>query len=827
MASNQSHASPALSILAAKRLAQPIKFPFTAYSHTHDLLAIVTSEWNIPVFRIASGQIAFTVKRKSSDCEVTVLSWKPDGTCLGVGWSDGSYVIHDGGYGKRITEPELQVDGEEDWRLDLKVKEQEKDKEKKQVEEERKNALVQKISVIGWMDHEVDRDDGKKRDRVLTADDWYDGLAELDLSDGDPKSKPSLPNDLPRAITMLDVTRVLPRLCAIPPHGLKGELDNKIFTTQIGVDELFPPPRDLDASNRLQSLLICREDGTIQVLLDETVKLGTCRIKGRALAHTAHARSPSHLILSEDDEGRRISNVLDLPLEKLSGTLLHVIATNMKRIQGLLEYILQTVRCIEHDYESNIVVSERFLNILEGDLEDKGEGNARTNLFHLAMTGCFSPITREWTGEVLKENQTKRWDQVINTMYSCIQTHVFENLLPALERLTIAVTRLRGLAKFHEHTNKFDCPHRLLTNILDKVDCLRLVAHKMLLVCQSEHRQFRAFIKWLRMQVDIAIAEPFSASALETEQREVPNLDYSLILAFIKETLTESKLAMHIRDRPSMGGETDKDSFFEHPVIKEMSYEKAKELLLRLDSLKADEELLLKEVYDPAALLNLPAITCSLVGHVRIALKHITNWQSKMLPKPTSRPASETPFSEMTMVSSPELGGPSRDKTLSLISLAPEPNGTIRIEKTSPAVPAKAESPVSFAENSTTSTETVTIASEEENAREILDAKWIPHSSNAFLILCRDEEGHSKIYRTTTGLEQQCHEHLHTFHANAAFKPERMLAGGRKGKVLIVVFGNKGRDWRVLDLDAGVVQQEGGAEEEVIEDEMEMETGEE
>lgn len=825
MGSNQAQSGPSLAILSAKRFPQPIKFPFTAYSHTHDLLAVVTSEWSVTVFRITSGQVAFTIKPRKSDCEVTTLSWKPDGTCLGVGWSDGSYGVYDGGHGKKIVEVEYRIDGEEEWRLDAKVKEQEKDKGKREAEKERRKALIKKVSVMGWMGHEIRANTGREK-KAPTVDDWYDGLAELDLSDGDSKRKPTVPNNLPRAITTLDVTKILPRLSAIPAHGLKGELDNQTLVLQSGVDEMFPPPKDLDAFDRLQSLLVCREDGSVQVLLDETVNIGSCKIEGRAFMHAAHAQSPSHVVLAKEDERAYSSNIIDLPLERLSGSLLHTIATNTKRIQMLLEYVLQTIRCIEFDLETGIAAPVRFLGILEEDLTAKGEGNAISNLFHLALTGCYSPVLKEWMDDILKEHQVKRWDQNVNTMYSCIQNHLFENLLPALERLTIAVTRLRGLAKFHEGSTKFDCPPHLLTHILDKVDCLRLVAHRMLLVCQTEHRQFRAFSKWLRMSVDIAIADPFSNSALETEQREVPNLDYSLIVAFIKETLMESKLEMHIKDRPSMGGETTKENFFEHPVVKEMSYQKAKDVLLQLDSLKAGEQLGLKDVYDPAAMLNLPAITCSLVGHIRVALKHITDWQSKMLPKPVVRPSPDIASCEMVIVPA-DAGGVAHDLEgqtdgkLNLVNIAKETPDTIRIQR---QVPSSTDPSSSFAGNIITDTDILNLPPE-ESSLEILDIKWIPHSSNSILTLSKDAEGHSKIYRSTIDADHQ-HELLHSFHANAAFKPERLLVGGRKGKVLLVVFGNKGREWRVLDLDAGIVQREdvGDGEGNVGEDEMDTGT---
>jgi hypothetical protein len=41
---------------------------------------------------------------------------------------------------------------------------------------------------------------------------------------------------------------------------------------------------------------------------------------------------------------------------------------------------------------------------------------------------------------------------------------------------------------------------------------------------------------------------------------------------------------------------------------------------------------------------------------------------------------------------------------------------------------------------------------------------------------------------------------VHTFEANEAFQPEKLLVGGRKDKEICVVFGDGGKSWRVYDL---------------------------
>lgn len=82
-----------LRALAKHRLPNPIKC--SSFSGFKDLLAIVHASWDVSVYRIISGQVAFTIKRRD-DCEVKCLDWRSDGAMLAVSWSDGTYCIYDG-----------------------------------------------------------------------------------------------------------------------------------------------------------------------------------------------------------------------------------------------------------------------------------------------------------------------------------------------------------------------------------------------------------------------------------------------------------------------------------------------------------------------------------------------------------------------------------------------------------------------------------------------------------------------------------------------------------------------------------------------------------
>lgn len=224
-------------------------------------------------------------------------------------------------------------------------------------------------------------------------------------------------------------------------------------------------------------------------------------------------------------------------------------------------------------------------------------------------------------------------------MYTNIKNHLFINLLPALDRCHIAASTLRGHARFHEGTTKFEASPQLFTNVIDAVSSLRFVAHQMLLTIQAEHIQFRAFSRWLRVQIDIGVAEPGSKNATETEEREAPNLDLASITDYISNAMVTSGLEVHMTPREvpekQKRSYSTKEDWFSSDFVKHCSLENVKEALSKLQRLQPGEQLHWPEHHDVASLVNLRMLVMCLSGHCRAVFDQITHWQSGVLTKPT------------------------------------------------------------------------------------------------------------------------------------------------------------------------------------------------
>ena len=781
--------SSRLPVLFEKHFAQPLQTELAAYCDQHDLVAVVVvPTQEVVVYRI-NGQVAFRISRKSSDRNVTVVKWKPDGSLLGVAWSDGTCGVYSGENGKLLSETSvIEKPSEEGWKLDLSPELDADDDE-----ESTQSSIAE---CIGWTAH-IARSTAVSKTagidaQLLTTEDWHDVDTD-DLANGDDTVRNNGGiSHLTKAISTLDVTTTLPKVSAIPAHGIRSGAESNKFTSQANIDGLLN--LDESFSSTIDTFVTSGTSGLTHFLLKDSVKIGSFRLPHRPIMHASHPRCESQIILSREQDGGDLHlHFIDLPLDTLSGSLLHVVASNTKRIQMFIEYSKQTIRCIQHDYTTGMQFPIRLMNNISEELEEKQEGDLTTNLTHLAMTGNFTPTLLAWLTDIVKETNHKRWDQAVNTMYANMQNHAFMNLSPALDRLFIATSVLRGHARFHEDTTKF-VPPQVFTALLDDIDSLRLVSQRLQQIITTEHRAFRAFIKWLRVMIDIGVAGPGTKAANEIEERETQHLDHALILAYIKGALTRSKVADYVEQHQEMQGAVDRAEFFKHRIVSLLTRDNLVKALEGSTSHSQPASKLHAAGSQPDQLfLNIPSIAARTIAQARRAIDAITKWQSRMLSNPPSILLNKT-------LQQPD------DATVIDVAMYPSnsdgSNKTLIVLLTILKVEWRALT-IHFVSRRGAS-EQLQFDSVELDCQGIaVQAKSL--SATQCLVL-------SKPVAEDRYLLQNCSweaenatsairvDTLHIFSGEDGFVPTDFIVGGRPNMMVCVVFGHDGQDWRVFDL---------------------------
>lgn len=416
-----------------------------------------------------------------------------------------------------------------------------------------------------------------------TTEEWYDRAGTSSLTNN--PLEDALANDtyglsdtvrsLPRQLALLDVERALPKLSPIPrgDNARRGE-QNDTFSTQAALDTYFYSLYNR-GSSVIDVMAVGHDDGSFYVILDQIFRMkgGKTNLDPLQLPqmperppsylmHASHPQSPHHALLrgfQEDDISQTerstpplYSNLFlehyTIPNTNSDGSHLDLIMSKTALTRDLGNYAAHTANSLQRDWKTHRDLPSRFMRGINMELEEKSEGTLEQNLYQLAMTGSYTPTMLEWVKDTLAERGHRRWDAATTSLYTSIGGILQTNFLPVLERLAIVATDLRGLAKFYEGSRRFNVSADLFTRIIEAVATLRLLVEEAVRIVGEEHRQYRAFSRWLRHAIDIAAAEPGSTSAEEMAEREVMGLDYDRLLAYIEGALTKSKLEAMVSD---------------------------------------------------------------------------------------------------------------------------------------------------------------------------------------------------------------------------------------------------------------------------------------
>ncbi|KAF2845672.1 hypothetical protein T440DRAFT_459853 [Plenodomus tracheiphilus IPT5] len=549
---------------AEKILLHPIHPHLITYCPTMDLIALVTDEENLDVYRI-NGQRAFGLKRKSDDSSVDALQWEFNGKSIAVSWSDGSTDLVSAETGK-VTHKDVMLPSSQDQGDAMEFDN------------------VPRVRCMGWGLNFIDVDAVKKRTGMETkktnsmsttqtdgfgnpiTEDWdafKDDTTLEDFLQRQPDFQAlDIAPDLPDQLAMMDMEALLPKLPAIPlppalPFMRVSAADAGAFSTQAEVDALLHS-HHLKDHNSVDMFIRCSDRGIIHPSIYDSletvnVKLPSAwNVESMPLLHTSHPYGCTHNLLmritSPASPRKQKLALIPLTLKFIpsAGIYLHLIASKTSQLQNLLLYIAQTLQRIRTFFKQSTDLPGKFMMNISETLEEKSQGDLITNLFHIACTGNTSSIMHEWLVDDLAEQGHKRWDSTVGGALEKLLALLHENLLPALDRCSIVVSRLRGLAQFHDRDWIFTSPVQDFTALLEVLKNMRLLAHTTLLYAGEEKKQFHAFSKWLRFIIDFEATEPESQSRAEMELRE-PGVDMSQVLEYIKHGLTKSDMNPYLR----------------------------------------------------------------------------------------------------------------------------------------------------------------------------------------------------------------------------------------------------------------------------------------
>ncbi|KAF1811483.1 hypothetical protein P152DRAFT_515037 [Eremomyces bilateralis CBS 781.70] len=566
---------PVLLLQAEKTLARQLRANLVSCCPTMDLVAVVTQDEQLEVYRF-NGQKAFGLHRRNPDTTVQSICWKFNGQYIAVGWRDGTVDVVSAESGKVLQhfkhvtaaavsnptpEPTLCIG----WSLNLiKVK-----------------AVSDRVNIDDLLSS-----NGKpgRKDLIESLRDY---VSLDDFLDRQPDHETlSIHPNLPEELALLDVESVLPKLPIVPLLTATGlsTINPEIFASQPALDLLLQKhTRD---HNSVETLIVHNANRTGTIIVYDSLNVGSFRYPERwasleiaPLLHVSHPFSYTHMILvetkvipssrlsygtrtprkstrrthvpEETDTAGQQTRLALIPLTlrfiKSSGIILHIIASKTAQLQNILQYILRCVESVTYLWNTSHEFPSKSMANIEETLAEEENGTLVQNLYHLAMSGdCPLPV-KEWLADQVAERGHKRWDHSVSNGYQRILDLTHENLLPALDRCTMLISALRGLALHYQESQILDVPIPQFRVIIERVRCLRFLSHQILIIASEERRQFLAFSRWMRHEIEVQATEPTSAAADEVLDRDI-GIDYAQLLAYIRGPLKASRMPKFMED---------------------------------------------------------------------------------------------------------------------------------------------------------------------------------------------------------------------------------------------------------------------------------------
>ncbi|KAI1082374.1 anaphase-promoting complex, cyclosome, subunit 4-domain-containing protein [Whalleya microplaca] len=505
--------------------AQPREALLT-YNPSIELFAGTSGPTTLQIWR-SNGQVVSKNSQRGERDSVEAIRWKADGQFLAVGWSDGVVRLMGLETNKAVHQmPVCEAD-------------------------------KSKITYIGWT-----RNNARPLASSASASSalTWESLASrgVDASNSNPVT------DLPKELTFLEVETALPKISPLPASGGSGD-DMFVFTTRTSLEFLFRPfsPQD---SDHVDVMIVGTNDGRIHISIYDSFVIGSFNYnlpssfgKGASTPlqlchHACHPDLSTHMLVfkpSGADQSTIMYLVpMDLTFIHSSPENLSLLASKTTTLQKLLRYVKQVQMHMMHEWQSTRELPTRFLNSINETLHESGnygEMNIGQAMYHSVVTGHTFPEVREWLVDQLAERGHKRWDKAVVSGLQTLRSLVHENFLPVLERIGIILSRLLGIARFHESKAEIGFTSAQIAKVMDIVSCLVLVGNKILLLVMEELELFHSFSTWLRHEIDRLA----SSSATEELTEKEATMEHGKILAYIQRYMLTSPLRYYLNNVPA------------------------------------------------------------------------------------------------------------------------------------------------------------------------------------------------------------------------------------------------------------------------------------
>ncbi|KAJ4304232.1 hypothetical protein N0V88_001845 [Collariella sp. IMI 366227] len=330
----------------------------------------------------------------------------------------------------------------------------------------------------------------------------------------------------------------------------KGWDDMFLFSTTASLESVFRTCKAEDADD-VHVMVVGMADGGIHLSIYDSFVIGTLRYSPRGdgvfqlCGHSSQLEASTHMLLlrPRDGDGTALYLVpMDLNFLHHSPVNLSLLASKTTTLQNLLRYLKQTQSHMVSEWKSTRELPARFMLGVQDDLKKIGDMTVVQALYHTVVTGHVLEPVKEWLLDSLGDRGHKRWEKAVVSGLTSLRGLVHENFIPALERCGFILSRLLGIARFHDSEENIGFNEAHINKLLDIVSCLMMVAHRVLTTVMDELEHFGVFSIWLKLEID---KQTSSSSMSDDISEKEATMDHPKVMTYMQHYLVSSPLAVY------------------------------------------------------------------------------------------------------------------------------------------------------------------------------------------------------------------------------------------------------------------------------------------
>lgn len=348
-----------------------------------------------------------------------------------------------------------------------------------------------------------------QQDRIWTAISW----GQLSISDENLKLQPF------KNIVKLDPHKHIPKLAMLPGQAPES---NIYIHRQVMDDIIHGNMKELQSFS-MNLLFTGSKDGVVSINVFGTFNIGEVRISppSEIVSISSMKNQSRHVLLSRDDNFFYLVPLSVDFINKYGLYLIDVTAVPIK-IQATLEYIKDTLALVQAEMKTMSASNQEFLASLSGAIEldqNTNRNNAKfpdyretqrpsieqialrteSALLDSLLSGIANHAIEYWLKELLREKGIKKWRKACFASYDNVRKILFENLLPACERILVLLTEMSGLSKWVDRGVPLGLDTELLQSCIDSVVSMSEMANNLIWSLNSQFQLFRFFSAWIEI----------------------------------------------------------------------------------------------------------------------------------------------------------------------------------------------------------------------------------------------------------------------------------------------------------------------------------------